>query len=422
MSNPLAIAAVTATLRNLLAHVADPFPGEPDSNLHDTQITTLPLDKAGQNSGRNEINLFMYQTLYNPTWRNIEPMRSRPGESGPSAVALNLGYLLTAYGRDNDEVLSHRLLGRAMALLADNAVLSPTNIAQALAGNDLHQQPERVRLSPQVLSTEEMSKLWTMLQSKYRPSVAYQVSVVLLDSALPIKAPLPVLRRSLSGSGASVQLNVVPPFPALTALAPPNGQPSARLGPPDVPSRGDVLSLAGHHLSSSDGQPVVRFRHTLRKESLQLTDLIERSANSIRIRLPDAASDLPAGSYLVSVSVLDASGAIPTSRETNAIPFSLSPRIYQLHVEPAVEVSAGPTLTVRCTPPVWPGQRVSILIGDREIPMLTPAQKTDVLTFALGKISTGDYLIRLRVDGIDSLVVDYTTTPPSFDETQRVKL
>ena len=48
-----------------------------------------------------------------------------------------------------------------------------------------HEQIERVRITPQPLSVDELSKLWTAFQTHFRISAAYQVSVVLIESTRP---------------------------------------------------------------------------------------------------------------------------------------------------------------------------------------------------------------------------------------------
>ena len=84
MSNSLAIAAVTATLRNLLNNNQTGLPTE----LADVDITTKPLDKAGNGNGSNDgsgnqVNLFLYQTEPNPAWRNMDmPIQVKTGEAG----------------------------------------------------------------------------------------------------------------------------------------------------------------------------------------------------------------------------------------------------------------------------------------------------------------------------------------------------
>src|SRR5207245_2354500 len=97
-------------------------------------------------------------------------------------LALSLNYVITAYGEDDEDTRSHRILGRAMHVLNDFPLLGPTEIAQA----------ERVRITPLALSTEEISKLWMIFQTQYRISAAYQVSVVLIESSRGVKAAPPV--------------------------------------------------------------------------------------------------------------------------------------------------------------------------------------------------------------------------------------
>ncbi len=190
MSNSLAIAAVTTTLRNIIARgIGD--------ELGSGSVTTRPPDKARENGeSSNQINIFLYHTLPNSALRNQDiPSRVKPGETGKLPLALNLYYLITAYGQDNDDILGHRLLGAAMRVLHDAAILKPGDIKAALSESNLHQQIERIRITPQSLSLDDVSKLWTTFQTQYRISAAYEVSVILIDSSLPVKAPLPVLTR-----------------------------------------------------------------------------------------------------------------------------------------------------------------------------------------------------------------------------------
>ena len=68
MSNALAIAAVTATLRNMLQAAIQPMsPG--------AQVTVRPLDRARENMTVDSVNLFLYNT--GPTRRGAT--RTCPG-------------------------------------------------------------------------------------------------------------------------------------------------------------------------------------------------------------------------------------------------------------------------------------------------------------------------------------------------------
>ena len=136
MSNSLAIAATTASVRNLLLRL---IPMR-DAELADLEVTTQPPDIARKGITKSQANLFLYQTVVNGAWRNMDmPRQVRPGETGAPPLALNLHYLITTFGRgeaDND-VISHRVLGGAMSVLHDHMLLSPDDIRMAVADNDL---------------------------------------------------------------------------------------------------------------------------------------------------------------------------------------------------------------------------------------------------------------------------------------------
>src|SRR5437667_11903702 len=103
MSNALSIAAVTATLRRLLDSINVTI----ETTLAQADITTRPPDKARDNESGNQLNLFLYQVLPNAAWRNMDiPQRTKSGESAMPPLALNLYYMLTAYGNGNDDILS----------------------------------------------------------------------------------------------------------------------------------------------------------------------------------------------------------------------------------------------------------------------------------------------------------------------------
>ena len=96
MSNALAIAAVTATLRNLLTLGVTLVP-----DLADTIVTTHVPD-AARNGGTtaNQINLFLYQAVPNAAWRNVRRRGRSGGVSSPRPDAVsqaveNASHLLT---------------------------------------------------------------------------------------------------------------------------------------------------------------------------------------------------------------------------------------------------------------------------------------------------------------------------------------
>jgi hypothetical protein len=86
-------------------------------------------------------------------------------------------------------------------------------------------------------------------------------------------------------------------------------------------------------------------------------------------------------------------------------------------------------LTLTCEPRIADGQRVLLLFGDRQVApssISTPADTTQptTLAFAVPDVAAGGYLVRLRVDGVDSIPVIYSGTPavPAFDPLQKVNV
>jgi hypothetical protein len=57
-----------------------------------------------------------------------------------------------------------------------------------------------------------------------------------------------------------------------------------------------------------------------------------------------------------------------------------------------------------------------------EIPAESFPAQTGTLAFAATNLISGSYYYRLRVDGVDSLLVNRAVTPPIFDSTQQVTI
>lgn len=419
MSNALAMAAVTATLRNLILSA----PNLPSG----THVTALSPQEANDSTLGNQINLFLYHVLPNAAWRNRDlPGHLKPGETGLTPLSLNLHYLLTAYHRESAdlvEITSQSLLGGAMSVLYDHPILGPDEIKQALPDNDLYLQPERVRITWQPLSLEEMSKLWMMFQTRYRISAAYEVSVVLIESNRPTKTPLPVLTIGKDNRGIVSRPDLLPAIPTLLTLQL-SQRPSALLG--------DDLILSGHDLRPDDAKidntkTAVRFTNPSWQDPVERLPKVAATSTQVTVTLPTPTTSKsvqwPAGFYTVAIVFKDANKGVV--RVTNGLSFSLAPRILS---KPAIKAVRDPsskdvTITLSCSPAIVSGQRVSLLLRDREIQAnpITPPQ--NMLTFQAGNIAAGDYPLRLRVDGVDSYLITWQNgTLPTFDSTQKVRV
>jgi hypothetical protein len=420
MSTEFAIAAVTIALHNLLEGIQElkndpelikqlPEGLKPSENI---EVITLPLDAAytPKNKGINYVNLFLYNVEHSAAWRNMDlPGRAKQGETGLPPLALNLYYIITAHGQNDDELIGHLLLGKAMSILHDHPLLGRDELKTALQAGGLHNQIERLRITPQPISLDEISKLWTGFQTQYRLSAAYEVSVVLIESKRPARTPLPVLTRGGKNAkgdekGVFVQPGLIPPYPTLETVTFPGKREGALLG--------DLLTFTGHHLVGDD--ITMRFSHPHLEDPLEIfLNPGDWTEKEIKVTLPVEPDKWPAGFYTVTAFIENSGGQ---DRTTNGIPLMLMPSI-TFPITFTTEASpVGYRAAVDCSPKVLPDQNASLLLGDREIPADSHSEdKTDKLTFFLADVSPGEkYFVRLRIDGVDSPLIDRTKEPPVF--------
>src|SRR6266571_2710843 len=178
MSSPLAIGAVSAVLRNLLDNGMIEAGAAVGSTVSVTAVApdTIDLEKP---EDPPRLNLFLHQVTPNSGWRN-NGLPSRSAISGErltnAPLALDLHYMLTAYGRADFE--AEILLGYGMHLLHERPVLDRAAIRraldpspfgasilppafQALTASDLADQVDSVTITDESLDSEEMSRLWS---------------------------------------------------------------------------------------------------------------------------------------------------------------------------------------------------------------------------------------------------------------------
>ncbi|MCA8978329.1 MAG: DUF4255 domain-containing protein [Planctomycetes bacterium] len=427
MSNALAIAAVTAVIKDMLDNALV------DASLNSTLSTSvtvkaLPPDLVEVNATTGPaLNLYLYRVTPNIGWRNaMLPSRDGAGRRLTNApLALDLHYLLSAYGTQDLE--GEILLGYAMQQLHERPILtrdairttlaSPSPVGAsilppafaALSAADLAEQVELIKVTPDVMTTEDLSKLWGAFQSNYRPSAAYVASVVLIESSQPRRAASPVLTIGEADRGPTVVPGLELPIPTLTAAVPPNRKPSAYLG--------EVVRLTGHHLAGDAATPhTIELAHPRLLDPLTIVAAPNDVADAeISFAISTPAADTPAGVYALTV-VLTRDGK---QVRTNAVPLVLAPRIDNVAV-----AGAGPArqFTVTVTPDVQPQQSVSFLVGSQAAPSSPILAPTDTVVVGFTGLTAGTFPVRLRVDGIDSVLVDYESTPPSYLASQQVTL
>lgn len=423
MSSALAIAGVTAVLRDLLNDGL--INHDVSGMLGSIKVSALSPDRVVPVNGteNTQLNLFLHQVSPNLGWRN-EGLPARDGSgrnrlSNPP-LALDLHYLLSAYGAE--DLHADILLGYAMQILHETPVLTRSAIRtalqpspdvgtalppalQALADCGLADQVEQIKITPEYLSSEEMSKLWTAVQSHFRLTAAYLVSVVLIDAAIPTRATLPVLSRGPvdpntgRDRGVVVEPSLLPPYPTIETVSPTSKQSAATVGA--------TVDISGHHLDGTDWS--VLLSNTRLQIEAEVTDVIGESSTSV----PFTAPDIPVGIYQLTLRVVRPGETEP--RTSNQLAVIIGPEITTAWPMSVARDGAGTAvITLDCQPQVRPEQRVSLLLGTREVPAEPFNTATRTLSFVVEAASVGDYLARLRVDGIDSAIIERAATPPVF--------
>ena len=208
-----------------------------------------------------------------------------------------------------------------MSVLHDHPLLGSEEIKKAtetnVAGSNLHEQIERVRITPHPLSLEEMSKMWTMFQTQYRISAAYEVSVVLIESTLPTRAALPVLTRGKDDAGVQTLLGESPLLSEVhvpltgkfdPSIVTPTAQGIQLVKALPSAQPGDELALLGQRLAGDYVRVVFERQRT--GETFE-PNIVKRSAEAIIVKLPGsgepAAANLTAGFLLATVITRHAS-------------------------------------------------------------------------------------------------------------------
>jgi len=190
MSSYKGIRAVSSTLKNLLAAEMENQP---------VNITLLPPDVPPANTSGKRINLYLYMVTENGDLKNQEiPGQGHPGSYGHPPLSLNLHYLMTAFDSetgDDRDLKAQEVLGDGMRVLHDFPIITGNS---SFAAPELQNEFESVRITLQPASLEEFAKIWTALPSaNFRCSVAYNITVVQIESRLPRQLAAPVQTRRL---------------------------------------------------------------------------------------------------------------------------------------------------------------------------------------------------------------------------------
>jgi Pvc16 N-terminal domain len=214
MSNYLAIAVVTAAIHGLVqAAVTEAVPG----------VTVRIGPPRAVSPTESEVYLYLYHLTPNAQLRNADlPTRRADGSlSARSQSVIDLHYLIAFSGEV--QLATETMLGKVIVALEFRPVLTVEDIRRVIRANgsynylkdsDLPGQLDRIKLTPQYLALEEMTKLWSVFfQIAHRPSLLYVASPIILDADDQPSLELPVASPRLSAGFSSA--------PRIDAVTPP---------------------------------------------------------------------------------------------------------------------------------------------------------------------------------------------------------
>lgn len=142
-----------------------------------------PEDAAKKNTNDEKLNLFLYETVFDPHLRNLS---LRDGE--PPPLWLVLKFLLTAFdmNENSDSAAAHDLLGRGMAALHELNFLRLDPLVALDVRLALENNPEPLKLSFDESNADLLSKTMQGAEEHYRLSVAFQMRpVMIVPASLP---------------------------------------------------------------------------------------------------------------------------------------------------------------------------------------------------------------------------------------------
>lgn len=404
MSGFSAIGGVTQTLRNLLADRLDSPPNLNPPLADPAPVSVgIPPGGEGDDTTTPRLNLFLYRVTQNGYLANQEiPGHGANGAAyGHPPLALDLHYLLTAYGTSEsgtipplaDEKWAHYLLGSAMRVLHDNAIIGEDledSLGNQILDTTLQGAYERVKLTLDPLTLEDVAKVWTALNRPYRLSAAYEVRVVQIESLRATPHPRPVWPPPPAG----------PRVVAVAAGSPRVAEVHAAGTPGPYVRVGDTLVLTGTDLG---GDLTLAWIDGVGASGAVTSARFDRAT----LVVPDDPRLLPGlRAVRLGRGVMLGEPPVPhVGMKSNTAAFVLVPRL------DSANVLVGDQLRLHGNRLLAPNVECETLVGSISVPESDyVAGSTDtVLTLSLPPGAQSGELIRVRVNGAESL--DEVTVP-----------
>jgi hypothetical protein len=178
-----------------------------------------------------------------------------------------------------------------------------------------------------------------------------------------------------------------------------------------------TITLNGHHLDGT-GREVILVNDRFKIEEPFLNPAGD--ATSMQFSIPAArAADFPVGVYQVSARAQPPGDIAP--RESNRLPVTIAPQISGLPVNVPRDAAGTASFTLHFVPELRTGQTVSLVLGQQEFAPQPFTAPVAALDFVIPDAPVANHLARLRIDGIDSPIIDPAAVPPTFLD-QRINI
>lgn len=134
-------------------------------------------EDAASNGSTTRLNLFLYETSFDPHLKNVQLRRGEP-----EPLWLTLKYLVTAFDvdEDSDSAAAHELLGRGLSALYQLNFLGLDGLVAPSVRLALENNPEPLKLTFDDTSPDLISKIMQGKDERYRLSVAFQMRPVMI--------------------------------------------------------------------------------------------------------------------------------------------------------------------------------------------------------------------------------------------------
>ena len=169
MSTSTAIGEVTGALAELLTNEQNP------RGSFGVSLKSPADEEIDEN--RPMLNLYLFRIEENPFAKNRAWQPAGDDVLRKTPLSLNLYYVITPYSRGQQD--GHRVLGEAMRILYDHAIIEP-----ALLGEPLEYTADPLKLDLCSFGLEDLTRVWNAFNQPYRLSVCYKVRIVFIDSAV----------------------------------------------------------------------------------------------------------------------------------------------------------------------------------------------------------------------------------------------